>query len=209
MKAYKYEIVSKQPIAYFYHWEGELKKVRIVDCDFNKYISMVCIETGEKFNYKWGHVYDTKDKATLAKKYHEDYLDMDCSQWVRECPSCINPWKMLLSNKNYALYKKTKRKEDLSQIEWFVAVNNDSYSTSKHFRNQKAALRYFSKLDTKTLHYAALGENKVLGNLLEFEDDEIWWIPEGSYGNFGKGKNKRTLKSRHFGKNETYKQWRK
>ncbi len=205
MKAYKYEIVSKQPTAYFYHWEGELKKVHVVNCDFDKYVDMVCVDTGEEFSYKWGYVYNTEKEATLAKKYHEEYLEMDYT----ECPDCIDPWKLLLSNKNYSLYKKTKRKEELAQNKWFVAVDEDSYYTSKHFRNQKAALDCFRKLDDTVIKYAALGEHNCLGNLLELEDDELWWVPEGSYGHHRKGKNTRTLKSRHFGKNKTYKQWRK
>ncbi|CAH9013701.1 conserved hypothetical protein [Vibrio phage 277E43-1] len=208
MKAYQYEIVSKQPIAYFFHWKGGVRKVKITDCDFNKHVEMVCQDTGEEFSYKWGYVYNTEEDAVLAEKYHTVYDSMDCTQWLRECPNCIDPWKLLLSNKNYSLYKKTKRKEQLAQNKWFVAVDEDSYYTSKKFRTQKAALNYFRTLDN-TISYASLGEHNVLGNLLEFEDNELWWVPKGSYGHHGKGKDKRTLKSRHFGKNETYKQWRK
>ncbi|AUR94246.1 hypothetical protein NVP1193O_115 [Vibrio phage 1.193.O._10N.286.52.C6] len=206
---YDYEIVSKTPVAYFYHWEGEIRKVRIIDCDFDKRVTMFCLDTGETFDYKWGYVYNTFEEATKAKHYHEDFLDIDSGKWLAGCPDCINPWKLLLSNKDYAQYKKIKRKLELAQNKWYVAVDDEAYYNSKHFKTQKAALSYFRKLDSKTIEYAALGEDNIHGNLLEFEDDEIWWIPDGTHGKFGKGKDRRTLKSRHFGKNSTYKQWRK
>ena len=204
---WKYEIVSKNPIAYFWHWEGEIKKVRIVGCDFDKRVEMVCEDTGEEFEYKWGYVYNTREDAVANR-------DFDTDSWINgdielNTPSCINPWKMLLSNKDYALYTKVKRKQYHSANEWFVAVNDESYSTSKKFKTFKQAARYFDNLDHETYEFIGLGENNYLDcNLLEWQDNQIWTIDHGRKKNFN-GAKYRMIKSRYLGKNPTYKEWRK
>lgn len=200
-KHWQYEIVSKKPTAYFVSPKGEILEVVVTNSDFDKYATFT-LPNGEEDSYKWAYVYNTLEDAELAKKYYIDGT-------VDDCPYGINPWKMLLSNKNYHLYCKTKRKQYHSTNEWFVAVNNDSYSTSKKFRTFKKAGKYFDQLNHEELEFAALGENNYLDcNILEWENNQLWTINHGRKKNH-KGAKMRTIKSRYLGKNETYKEWRK
>lgn len=206
---WKYEIVSKNPIAYLWHWEGDIKKVRIVNCDFDKRVDMVCEDTGEEFSYKWGYVYNTYEDAALNRDFDYDaYVEGNISL---ETPDCIDPWKMLLSNKDYASYKKVKRKQYHSANEWFVATDDDSYSTSKKFPSFKKAGRYFDQLKHEDFEFIGLGENNYLDcNLLEWDrdNDQLWTIDHGRKKNHN-GAKYRMIKSRYLGKNPTYKEWRK
>lgn len=201
-----YEIVSKQPIVYFWHPEGAIKKVRVVDCDFDKRVTMVCVDTGEGYYYKWGYVYDTYEDVVANQNF--DYEAWSEGLLELDTPACIDPWKLLLSNKNYAKYKKLKRKERSSATQWYVSVDNESYYNSKHFKTQKAALKYFGSLDETMIEFALLGEWNTGLRLLEFENDTLW-ILEHDHEFSPKSFKNRTLKSRHVGKEETYKDWRK
>ena len=195
-----YEIVSKNPQVYFWSPTGEIKKVIIIDCDFNKRVTFT-YEDGAVDNYKWGYVYNTFEEAILAKHYHEGLYEMDCHQWLEECPDCIDVWKLLLSNKNYAQYKKSKRKEDNNKTSWFVTINDQSYFDSTKFKTLKSALDYFRKLDQDDLEFVQLGEYNSNMYLLTFEDDTLYYEDDKRLGY--------VLKSRHYGKEPNYKQWRK
>lgn len=186
-----------------------IKKVRIVGCDFDKRVDMVCVETGEEFEYKWGYVYNTHRDAVLNRDF--DYDTYAEGSVPLNTPSCINPWKMLLSNKDYALYTKVKRKQANSANEWFVATDDDSYSTSKKFSSFKKAGRYFDQLKHEDFEFIGLGENNYLDcNLLEWDrdNDQLWTIDHGKKKNHH-GAKYRMIKSRYLGKNPTYKEWRK
>ncbi len=198
---FEYEIVSKQPTAFFWHPEGDIIKVKITHCDFDKYVTMVD-EEGNEHHYKWGYVFNTHEDAVLAKDCREEFHL--CTRWLKESPNSINPWKLLLSNKNYAKFKKIQRKNKLSETEWFVAVGDESYCTATKFKTFKKALTYFGRLGGKTATFAALGEHSNVGTLCEFEDDVVWILPKDKYS-----KSPRVIKSRHIGKAKTYKQWRK
>lgn len=200
-KHWKYEIVSKNPVVYFFSPCGDIKEATIIDCDFDKYVTFTYPD-GQEDSYKWGYVFKSHSDTELAKKYYtEDGVDY--------CPNCINPWKMLLNNKNYNMYKKLKRKQREAKTEWFVAVGDDSYSTSKKFKTLIKSLNYLETLDEKEHDFIALGENNNQScNLIEVEDGVLYTIDQGRKRNFYKNKYY-TIKSRHVGKVKTYKQWRK
>ncbi len=203
---YDYEIVSKNPIAWLYNHDDTVKKVKIIDCDFNKHVDMVCVETGEEWSYKWGYVYPTEESTHKAIANTKAWLADEAEY---ESVDCIDPWKMLLSNKDYSKYKKLKRKEKLAENKWFVAVNDDSYSTSKKFTALRKAAKYFDSLDHDSYEFIALGENNRQDcNFIEWENGQLWIIDQGRKTNFH-GAKYRTFKSFHLGKNPTYKQWRK
>lgn len=193
---HQYEIISKKPTAFFWHPEGEIIKVTVIDCDFDKYVTMVDGK-GNEYYYKWGYVFNTQEAA-------EESRDFDYVNWAKSLPDCIDVWKVLLSNKDYAMFKKTKRKNLLSETEWFVAEGDESYYTSTKFKTFKKALAYFGRLDEETTTFAALGENNNVGNLSEIEDGFVWSLPKNRYD-----KSSRVIKSSHIGKEKTYKQWRK
>ena len=198
-----YEIVSKNPVAYFMHWDGYVKKVTIIGCDFDKRVTFT-YEDGTTENYKWGYLYNTEQDAMDAVVGYQDYLSND--SWDLDVPDCINPWKLLISSKDYSMYKKLKRKEDNSCTSWYVSVNDQNYYDSKHFTRLSDALNYFGNLDEKTIDNAVLGEhNTDIGNLIEMENDTVFVIEPHKFH----GKKGRMLKSRHLGKADTYKQWRK
>jgi len=185
---YKYEIVSKQPIAYVHSNNGKVCKVKIIGCDFDKRVTLQ-FEDGNTEEYKWGYVYKTYEGA----KAHVDFDYKDCN-WedYSKLPQCINPWKMLLSNKTYSLYKKSRIKDN-KETGYYI------YNTTrKEYKTIKEALKVFGSLDE--YESALLGSNKH-GHLFEIEDNCLveYEIRKGRF----------PIKSRHIGKRSTYKQWRK
>lgn len=196
----KYEVVSKNPLVYFVLSE-EIVEGKIINCDFDKRVTVESIE-GEEYFLKWCYVYNSYEEAIQHLNFDWDNGDYE------SLPECLNPWKLLLSNKDYSNFKKAKRKGRVSQTSWYVAVNDESYFNAKKFKTQKKALSYFNNLDKCEIKYACLGEENTNQILAEFEDNEVWVIDYESKVNF-KGFKNRSLKSRHLGKTLTYNDWRK
>lgn len=196
---YDYCIVEKNPTVYFHHWDGEILKVKIIACDFDKRVVMLT-DSGEEIEYKWGYVYNTYADALAAKNYD---WENDTPETVH--PNCINVYKLLLSNKNYNLFKKLRRKEDSKQTDWYVGRLDDSYTTSKKFKRLKEALRYFKEEYYKHKDFFIAERNTFL-DFVEWEEGVLWLgrEPSHKYKKFY-----RVAKSRHLGKEKTYKCWRK
>ena len=196
---HKYEIVSKNPMVYVWHHSEGVIECTITGCDFNKHVSLLDNKTGENFSYKWGYVYNTYEDAVANSEY---IYKEDCDMY-KLLPDCINVWKLLLSNKDYSLYNKWKRKSESSATEWYVATGMQNYYDSKHFTTLKAALKYFSLLDENVEEWADLGEqNTQIGSVIELEKGVV-------YTGGSKGRKGRMLSSFHLGRVQTYKQWRK
>lgn len=194
---------DKPTIAYFLHWEGRIEKIKIIDCDFNKYVTFL-YEDGTEEHYKWGYVFETYNlalQALDAYNYVNSKEDEDNAweYYMKNYPDCINPYKLLMSKKNYAMFTKLKRKQDKVMTQWYVAIDDESYYTSTKFKTMRKALRYFGKLDGKVIEYACLGEQNTNLTLITFEDNLLWFENNDKYN----------LKSRHIGNVDTYKEWRK
>lgn len=186
----KYEIVAHNPKAWF--WCPKTNKpveVTLLDCDFDKRVTMET-STGETINYKWGYVYDTESDCQKAIEYDwelDDYSDH---------PDCINPWKLMLSRKNYAMFKKMKRKEN----------NKDGYRLwvndlpSEEVKSLSKSLRKLKSINADTIDSVSLVSERD-GLLFEFKNEEFTFYLTRD------GKDR--IKSRHIGKMETYKQLRK
>ena len=196
----KYEVVSKNPKVYFII-DDKITDGKVIDCDFDK---RVWVESKDVANFylKWCYVYTSYEDAFLHLNFDWENGDYE------KLPRCLNPWQELLSNKDYSNLIKFRRKEKIAQTSWYVAVDDENYFNSKHFKTQKKALEYFSNLDEYKIKYACLGEENTNQILAEFENYEVWIIEHESKLNF-KGCKNRTLKSRHLGKTLTYKDWRK
>lgn len=190
MKHYKYEIVSKNPTVYVHSNDDKVCKVKILDCDFNKMVRLQ-FEDGNIEWYKWGYVYKTYSDA----KQHVDF-NYRCFTFeeLDKLPRCINPWKMLLSNKNYSLCKKFKIKEN-KETGYYI------YNpTRKEYKTLKEALKVFRDFDEYNDEGAIFGSNRY-GHLFEVEEDGLI--------EYELRKGRCPIKSRHIGKCTTYKQWRK
>ena len=195
---HKYEIVSKNPIVYLWHHSEGIIECTITGCDFDKRVFLMDNQSGDNFDYKWCHVYNTYEDALT----HLEYEYKEGGDYVL-LPNCINVWKILLSNKDYSLYKKSKRKSEASTTDWYVSTDNQNYYDAKHFTTLKAALNHFGKIDETKVEYAVLGEqNTQLGSVIELEKGVVY--TGGFKGGIG-----RVLNSSHLGREHTYKQWRK
>lgn len=186
MKSYDFENVSKNPTVFFWHPDNKIVKAVITGCDFDKRVDMIT-EDGEEINYKWGYVYKTYDDA----KQNVDFDYENSFEDLCNLPECINPRKMLLSNKDYSMYKKCKRKED-KETGYYVYAGEVRHT----FKTLKRALLFFQDLKDDGL----LGSEKH-GHLLELED--------GCLVTYESRKGRFPIKSRYLGKLNTYKQWRK
>jgi len=203
-KVYTDYMKFNKPItAYFLHWEGRIEKVKIIDCDFNKYVTFLYGD-GTEEHYKWGYVFETYDIAQQALDAYNyvnsnEEKDNVWDYYINKYPDCINPYKLLMSNKNYARFNKFKRKQEKMMTQWYVAIDDGSYYTSTKFKTMREALMYFGKLDDSVIEYACMGEQNTNLTLITFEDNQLWLEDNDKYN----------LKSRHIGKESTYKEWRK
>jgi len=190
-KGYEYEIISKNPTVYFLSPEGNILKVKIIGCDFNKYVDMID-DKGNEISYKWGYVYNTYDDAVVNR-------DFDFEAWCNDevdydTPSCVDVHKLLLSKKNYSLWKKTKRKEYTSATEWYVAEGTQSLYDAKKFKRFVDALNYLKRQDENKNWY--LGEQSTrLHDIITIEDGVCYYDDTQD----------RVVKSRHIGKSFGYK----
>ena len=125
---YEYEIIEeyKHFQAWCFDVNGEPVKVKVVGSDFDKYLH--CEVDGEKRDYftKWYSCFKTKEHLLTYKESvltgTDDYHH-----------TSVNPWKDLLSNKNYARYKKEQRKCKTGNLlepqqKWIVKWRKDTLS---------------------------------------------------------------------------------
>lgn len=178
---HEYEVVEKQFYAYTSR-SGEPSKVLVTDTDFDKRIYVEHISTGEKEWIKGGYVFYTKEDCLEASLCFAGITDYS------GCPSCIDPRKNLLSNKNYALWKKYRRKTKKKNI-YFVITDDET----KNFKFFNKALMYFSE---NLENYCGVFNDR--GDIISYEKESDTLFM-----------NSTRIKSRHVGKSDTYKQWRK
>lgn len=197
----KYEVVSKTAKAFFWHPSGEIKEVTIIDCDFDKRVEFL-YEDGNKDDYKWGYLYDTEELASQAMNYELNYIDWESNL---PAPNCIDPWRLLLSKKNYTQWLKKKRKDKAKETKWFVHISEmyqGDYTMVCHtFKTFKKALKCFSMINENIVKSAFLSD-KDCNELAELDDKQVYVVENDN-------PKVRMLKSFHVGKCSTYKDWRK
>ena len=199
----KYEIVTKTAKAFFWHPSGVVKEVTIIDCDFDKRVEFL-YEDGTKDEYKWGYFYGTVELASQAMNYELNYIDWESSL---PSPDCINPWKLLLSKRNYTNWLKKRRKDQAKNTSWYVHLS-EYYEDSEdrgmichQFKTFKRALKCFSMIDECVVKSAFLSDRDC-NELAELYDKQVYVVEH-------ENPKVRMLKSFHIGKCSTYKEFQK
>lgn len=135
-KKFKFEIVDKRPFVFLSTDDLKVEKVQVIDCDFNKYCKIIRAN-GDIDSTKWCYLF--KSQAD-TEEYNDSVKRIEGSS-----VNCINVYKMLLSNKNYALWKKANVKEDREKPCFTVTIGSETpYDAKIRVKTLKKALYHFA-----------------------------------------------------------------
>ncbi len=153
---HKYQVVEKFPELFFIcDRDGTVKKGKVEGCDFDK--SIYFSEPDEC--HKWSYCFHTHQDA-------QAYLDTGDNK------NCVNPWKTFLSNKNYAMWRKERRKQPKKNF-YRVAVDDENGLECHYFRNKQEALNYFFSIDYSKHYYVGLHDEQFGGGVERMSEDEL------------------------------------
>lgn len=152
--------VDKNPSVWERKEDGSNHIVKVIDCDFDKRCT---VEDDEgTYEIKWSYLFETEEKLIEA-------LDTGYEgKW-----DCINPFKILQSNKNYNLFKKLYRKRaETSEYQVDYELNTGETVTVGSYRTQKEALRKYKTLCKNDTDYKKVQLHQDWSILVDYEDKE-------------------------------------